>query len=82
LRDGEIAMFVLHENGSASFSTDDAYDTYFLSGYEGIAIVLDVTHPTKPVEIIGRKLESSGETAVYFSVGPEVRIETVDWIAP
>jgi len=44
--------------------------------------VLDVTHPEEPVEVIGRLLESSGETAVYFSVGPDVRIETVDWRAP
>jgi len=72
---GDPTSIVEATNGSASFSTSAAADSYLVIGIASGAIVLDVTDPDNPVRLIGESLATDGGNAVYFSYAAGASIQ-------
>jgi hypothetical protein len=74
---GETVMIQLDEDLSAHFATVQGRN-YFVLGFEGQPVVLDISDPDKPVQIVGEIVEGESGRSVYFAAPASVPVRTGD----
>jgi hypothetical protein len=74
---GETVMIQLDENLSAHFATVQGRN-YFVLGFEGQPVVLDISDPDKPAQIVGEIVEGESGRSVYFAAPASAPVRAGD----
>ena len=75
--DQESVVVPLDADGTASFVSEGGVN-YFVVGFEGLPVVLDVSDPALPVRILGQEVDSNGTKGVYFELPGGTPVEAGD----
>ncbi|MFT7512564.1 MAG: protocatechuate 3,4-dioxygenase beta subunit, partial [Candidatus Omnitrophota bacterium] len=75
--DGETIVIQLDDDRSAQFATVQGHN-YFVLGFEGHPVILDISDPAKPVQIVGEIVEGASGRSIYFTAPADSSVRAGD----